>query len=82
MVEETGENHRPVVNFMTATNAVRECNTIFVGKKLCELDVVMQNSVAISLYVYSASVTLVSNNCNGKERVARPVFFFLSSIGV
>ena len=48
---------------------------IFVGKKLCELDVVMQNSVAISLYVYSASVTLVSNNCNGKERVARPVFF-------
>ena len=35
----------------------------------------MQNSVAIPLYVYSASVTLCSNDCNGKERITRPVVF-------
>ena len=60
-------------------NEVGECTLYisFVGKKLCELYVVMQYSVAIALYVYSSRVTLCIffNNCNGNDEVARLVVF-------
>jgi len=45
--------------------------------------VVMQNSVAIPLNVYtSSSVTLCSNNFRGNNKVARPVVCVPSWIGV